>query len=683
MSDRHVIEALLRPAVELQSAAVAASAAVVCVMAPWSVALAPSLSFGASVCFGAFAVVRARQGFRILKYRRNLRRLPHYALKSHQIPVSHRRLFLGKGFRWQQRHTQRLLTCLRPEVEHYVNPSALYQAARRVERRFEHQLPMLTRLTASDSRFNPVRPLPPVGGSPLLHGIELDEEEVSTPLSERVGHMLVLGTTRVGKTRLAEVLVTQDIRRGDPTFVLDPKGDPELLIRMYTEAKRVGREFYMFHLGWPELSARYNGIGRFGRITEVASRVTSPLSGEGSSAAFKEFSWRFVNIIAQTLVAMGRRPDYSNIEHYVRNIDELFECYAEYYLAQQAPTQWESIKNLAQLVDPGRLPSHMEGRSQLCVALEQFLSTEEGRLHDDPILSGLRSSVRYDRKYYDKIVASLLPLLEKLTSGKVAQLIAPDYLDMNDSRPIFDWEDAIRKKAVVYVGLDALSDTEVAAAVGNSMFADLVSVAGKIYKHGLGDGLPPGAETGMRVCLHGDEFNELMGDEFIPLINKGGGSGIQVTAYTQTLADIEAKIGNAAKAHQVVGNFNTLVMLRVKEKDTATLLTDQLPEVEVFTTTLISGATDASSQDNDQHFTSNTQDRVSTVRVPMVTPDQVMSLPKGQAFALLEGGQLWKIRMPLPAKEHDPQMPSSLLAVADSMQKHYRTGETWWLSATV
>lgn len=35
----------------------------------------------------------------------------------------------------------------------------------------------------------------------------------------------------------------------------------------------------------------------------------------------------------------------------------------------------------------------------------------------------------------------------------------------------------IRKRAVVYVGLDALSDAEVAAAVGNSMFSDLVSVA--------------------------------------------------------------------------------------------------------------------------------------------------------------------------------------------------------------
>lgn len=62
----------------------------------------------------------------------------------------------------------------------------------------------------------------------------------------------------------------------------------------------------------------------------------------------------------------------------------------------------------------------------------------------------------------------------------------------------------------------------------------------------------------MPINLHADEFNELMGDEFIPLINKGGGAGIQVTAYTQTLSDIEARIGSRAKAGQVIGNFNTL-----------------------------------------------------------------------------------------------------------------------------
>ncbi len=43
-------------------------------------------------------------------------------------------------------------------------------------------------------------------------------------LRERVGHMLVLGTTRVGKTRLAEVLITQDIRRGISRLFLIRKG---------------------------------------------------------------------------------------------------------------------------------------------------------------------------------------------------------------------------------------------------------------------------------------------------------------------------------------------------------------------------------------------------------------------------------------------------------------------------
>lgn len=33
-----------------------------------------------------------------------------------------------------------------------------------------------------------------------------------------------------------------------------------------------------------------------------------------------------------------------------------------------------------------------------------------------------------------------------------------------------------------------LSDATVAAAVGNSMFADLVSMAGHIYKHGVDEG---------------------------------------------------------------------------------------------------------------------------------------------------------------------------------------------------
>lgn len=683
MSNRYVIEALLRPAVELNTAVVSGIAAYVCVQAPWAVALAPSVSYVTAAGFAALAVTRTHQGMKIIRYRRNLRRLPRYVMSTKQIPVSHRRLFLGRGFRWTQKHTQRLQDTLRPEVARYLQPNRFYLGARQLEMMTEHRLPWLGKLLSADTPLNPVRPLPPVGGNPALHGIEPDEKDVTLALGERVGHTVVYGTTRVGKTRLAELLVTQDIRRDEVTIVFDPKGDADLMKRVWAEAHRAGRgdELYIFHLGWPEISARYNAVGRFGRVSEVASRVAGQLSDEGNSAAFREFAWRFVNIIARALVALGERPDYTLIMRYVNNIADLYIRYAEKIIQAQLPALQTQIENNQQVLGEDDVPRNMQGQPDALRiwAIEVALSSEEGKKLYDPILDGLRSAVRYDRTYFDKIVASLLPLLEKLTTGKTAELLSPDYQDIDDTRPIFDWEQIIRKKAVVYVGLDALSDSEVASAVGNSMFADLVSVAGHIYKHGINAGLPGGKEGKSLINLHCDEFNELMGDEFIPLINKGGGAGMQVTAYTQTSSDIEARIGNAAKTAQVQGNFNNLIMLRVRENRTAELLTTQLPQVEIYTKTLVSGHQDTADVNADQDFTSSTQDRVGTVKVPLLEPADIVTLPKGQAFALLEGGQLWKIRMPLPAGDADDVlMPESIEKIAEEMRRSYHSGESWW-----
>ncbi|MGE0486191.1 MAG: conjugative transfer system coupling protein TraD, partial [Gammaproteobacteria bacterium] len=302
---------------------------------------------------------------------------------------------------------------------------------------------------------------------------------------------------------------------------------------------------------------------------------------------------------------------------------------------------------------------------------------------------GLVSAFKYDKTYFDKIVSSVGPLMEKLTTGKIAELISPDYLNDDDSRPIFEWLDVIRRNGIVYVGLDALTDTTVASAVGNSMFADLVSVAGHIYKHGVAD---PADDTTIpnptrvpTISMHADEFNELIGDEFVPLLNKAGGAGFQVTAYTQTWSDVEAKIGSRAKAGQVAGNFNTMIMLRVKELATAEMLTDQLPRVEVFTLMNVSGVNDSSDPMSGIDFQSRNEDRISVSEVPMLTPAELVRLPKGQAFALLEGGRLWKVRMPLPDDSGDPAMPADIAAIANEMERTYvtndhwyRARETWW-----
>jgi conjugative coupling factor TraD (TOL family) len=680
MSSRYPIDALLRPPVEFVSGVVASTAAWLAWIAPGLWMTTPPVARGAAVGLLCLALVRFHQGLRVVRFQRNLRRLPDYRLKPAQIPVSRTKLFLGRGFRWTQLHTQRLADTRHPEARPYVEPGRLYRWARRKETTWEHHrlLQPLAQLLAMRAWWNPLAPLPPVGGDPALHGVEPEESLAYMPLSDRAGHTLVLGTTRVGKTRLGEVLITQDIHRGEGVIVFDPKGDAELVKRIWAEVKRAGRErdFTFFHLGYPTISARYNAVGEFARITEVATRIANQLPSEGNSAAFREFAWRFVNIIARALVALGRRPDYHQIRQHITDIEPLFVEYTRNHLQHHGPAEWANAVAALRL-DERQVAQAFRGRGVEAIRLYHYV-VQEG-IHE-PVLDGLISAIKYDRTYFDKIVASVGPLMEKLTSGKVAELISPDYFDLEDPRPLFDWLQVIRKRGIVYVGLDALSDTTVAAAVGNSMFADLTSVAGRLYKHGPAQGLPelPDASLPPRIAVHADEFNELIGEEFVPLLNKAGGAGFQVTCYTQTWSDVEARLESRAKADQVAGNLNTLIVLRVLDKATAEMLTVKLPEVEVRALMTISGTTDSSVPETQVDFVSTSQDRIAVQRVPLLTPADLISLPKGQAFALLEGGQLYKIRLPLLEDPHDPAMPPTLRAATEEMARRYSTANGWW-----
>ena len=682
---RYAIDALLRPPVELWSVLTAVAAAMIAAAAPWALMLPVAVGYSVSACLLLFAAFRAQQALRVIRYQRRLRKLPRYRLHLKKVPLSRHKLFLGRGFLWTQQHTQRLRDTLRPEVQRYVQPSKAYRWARRMEVSWESRpiLCLVARMLRSRSRWNPLAPLPLLGGNPALHAVGIHEQDVWMELDERVGHTLVLGTTRVGKTRLAELLIAQDIRRGDVVIVFDPKGDAGLLKRVYAEAKRNGREqeFLMFHLGYPEASARYNAIGNFSRITEVATRIANQLPREGNSAAFKEFAWRFVNIIARALVALGERPDYDKVRRYINDIEPLFIRYAKGVLAHTAKKGWEAELAEATLTAKGRnVPQALRGRQPEAIALMQYLQASDIY---EPVLDGLMSAFKYDRTYFDKIVSSVGPLLEKLTTGKIAELLSPNVYDEDDKRPMLEWLEVIRNKGIVYVGLDALSDTTVASAVGNSMFADLVSVAGHIYKHGV-NGRQGDVPT---ISLHADEFNELIGDEFVPLLNKAGGAGFQVTAYTQTWSDVEARLGNRAKAGQVAGNFNTMIMLRVKELATARMLTDQLPNVDVLTLMSVSGVDDSSDPGSGVDFRSRNEDRISVSEVTLLTVSELVTLPKGQAFAMLSGGQLWKLRMPLADTIAEDSLPPLLRNLTKEMERSYITNdhwyrqyETWWLA---
>src|SRR3569833_4743177 len=120
MSGRYPVEALLRPPVEVWSAVSAGTGAVLVAMVPGAFLMPPAIAHLSAVLLGALAVRRALEARRVLRYQRTLRRLPRYTLKAHRLPLSRTRLFLGRGFRWTQQHTQRLHDAQQPTMRCFL-----------------------------------------------------------------------------------------------------------------------------------------------------------------------------------------------------------------------------------------------------------------------------------------------------------------------------------------------------------------------------------------------------------------------------------------------------------------------------------------------------------------------------------------------------------------------------------
>ena len=711
-------EVLLRDIYEYVPASAYVLAAVFLLLASELAFVIPTVAFALATLFFLRAAVLFRRGWRVKRYQKRLVNLPVYRMRVSELPVSNKVQYLGLGFAWTGVHTQRVYDLTQSENSKYTAKSRGYERARNLEVKLEHSrwwhwIAAFTSSARHDPkplrigflcfkialwRLNPWEPVPPLEGDAWLHSVGLYEGEgpIWQDLGNRVGHTLVEGTTRVGKTRLAEVIICQDILRGDVVIVIDPKGDADLLLNMYAAAIRAGRadKFFFFHLGYPKISAQYNPIGSYGRITEVATRIASQMPGEGQSAAFREFVWGYVNQVAKGLTGIGEVPNYPLIKQYSQHLEPLYIRLIDKLLGEKMPgyqaelARYQEIMRLEK-AEQRRAAGLMDDYSRINRDRDAIARYLLFKHHADKLplsdlerdtAQSLTKAFLTDQQYLSKLIASLDPFLEKMTTGAVAKLIAPDFLD--PSRDVFDWTGIMLSGGIVYVGLDALSDQEVARTVGSSMLADLTSQYGRIYKEGRSQGLPdiPGARRDRPIRVHIDEANEPADKNLIPSLNKAGGANVSVTAYTQTSSDFEARLGNKAYAAQMLGNFNTLIFFRVQDEATAKILIEKQRKVNVGHVLTYSGATDSSDVHSSVDFVSSTQSREQRQQMEMLTVTDLTKLPKGQFFMIMNGNQLYKGRVPWLIPARGEMVPENIREVAARMRHNYSSRIPDWYS---
>lgn len=343
---------------------------------------------------------------------------------------------------------------------------------------------------------------------------------VSIPDTHRQGHIFTMGTTRSGKTRLAELMIEQDIKKGYSVLWIDPKGDIQILSKIAQIAKEVGREQELMFLSpvFADRSIRLDPLSHYFMPEEVVSHVVSGIRAK--EEFFINVAYEVTLIVVQSLILFaekeGKSPQFN----------------------------FQSIKERISYPDLLKLKSQLEG-----------LKTEEA----DEILSSLYQILSSPQDYFSKVSSSLRTVLTALSVGSVGKVIGKA-----SANPFIERLEKGRS-VILVIQTGSLLTRRTAHIIARVLLSMVQSFVGRVLAGG-GTINPP-------ICIHIDEASNVLYLGIEDLFNKAGGAGIWLHLMTQSYQDLVAELGEP-HAKKILDNTNTKIVFRVNDPQTARYVSD-------------------------------------------------------------------------------------------------------------
>lgn len=482
-------------------------------------------------------------------------------------------ILLGRAFQWTPRHTQ--------ELENFMHEGA-------------RPLP-----TARDQR----------GGHPALHAVGRGRERpLVLPWSDLVGHVLIGGTTRSGKTRLLEVILAEAIRGAGTVIVIDPKGDADLLARAATESFDQGRDFAFFSPAFPEQSKSFNPLGMCETPSELAARIQALMPGGGAMSGdpfFTEYPLAVAERLATAQEAVGERWSIERLNAVATLVPPLESLIAR-YLHGVVLKLGGPMPALADLIEA-------YGKSQ----------------QRDLLADALIDDYNKPRDHFLKVTANLVPAFRGVTGGDMTRLLSSE-------QPVLTWDRIIEKRTVVYFSMNSLMFGEVSNRIGRVVLQDLIGFLGRRYAYQDPAGMSP-------LFILIDEFSNVAYPGFVDALNKGGGAAANFVLAMQSLADPEATMGRDG-TQRILDNLNTRIWCRLADDETAKLATESLGMMNVSREDISYHL----SFGGDKEIGGATRGVLQYTEKPLFRSEWLTAMPRGEALVRLRG-ENWKLRVPLLA----------------------------------
>lgn len=521
------------------------------------------------------------------------------ALDGTRALIDPERVWFGIGFDWTPEHAQKLYELTKVEASRLI-PGKLLEAA-------------------VGLKHHEGKPASAIGWG-AVDGLETRKTDITVAEKTLEGGTLIVGTTQAGKGVLLTNLITQAIWRGDSILVIDPKNSSRLRRAVARACELAGRDApYVFHPS-SRCDVRINPLANFSRTSELASRIAATMNESGP---FTAFAWSAVNVACSLMVFCGLTPTIARIESVLAGGMEAL-------VIEAIRRDWGHASVdvvMGEIAGRG-----LRGRDAALALAREWAAAGNRR---SEVAMGI-AVLEHDPTHYAKITASLMPTLAMLTAGSLRESLSPEP-DSADCRPIVSVGDVLDQRRVLYVCLNALPDPTVAAAIGSILLADLASCAGARYNS---------QKTGnARVSLFVDECSNVMNRSLIEILNKGAESGIRTTCAMQTVSDLAARLGDINEARMALGNFNSLVSLRTKDRVTQEFVSETFGRTYIANTSAT--VSSASHADMPGEFTAGYSRQLTGTREDIIPQDVLGKLPNCEYFASLAGGRLIKGRIPI------------------------------------
>ncbi|RLB02041.1 MAG: conjugal transfer protein TraG [Deltaproteobacteria bacterium] len=339
--------------------------------------------------------------------------------------------------------------------------------------------------------------------------------------SVRKGHLFCFGSTRIGKTRLIELMIEQDIQKGYSVVFFDPKGDIDIFSKIVQVAYEEGREEELCLVTpiFPQCSAKMDPLAYYYMPEELVSHVVSGIKAR--EEFFINVAYETTFVIIQALLFFARvkkkKPELN-------------------FNVVKERASYQDLKNL-----------------------EEQLKDYESDPEAQEILATLRQILASPQDYFAKVSSSLRTVLTSLSVGSVGAIIGKAKANEFIKR----LEEG--KRVILIVQTGSLLTRKTAHIVARVLLSMVQSFVGRIYLSGRKLDPP--------LCVYMDEASNLLYAGVEDLFNKAGGAGVWVHGFTQSIADIEAEIG-PQNARKILDNANTKVFMRVNDPNTAEYIAD-------------------------------------------------------------------------------------------------------------